>query len=116
MTTPLVDILQGLKRNTFAWAKLWVLNGAPDEFYPNEHHIITAALTAFRARYRAATEEEQHNLTTIPNRSIKQGPVYPLGRRPTSQLPEPLRWRSCAAGWATGRTHARRSDAPAGRS
>ena len=62
MTTPLVDILQGLKRNTFAWAKLWVLNGAPDEFYPNEHHIITAALIPFRARYRDATEEEQHNL------------------------------------------------------
>ena len=62
MTTPLVDILQELKRNTFAWAKLWVLNGAPDEFYPNEHHIITAALIPFRARYRDATEEEQHNL------------------------------------------------------
>jgi hypothetical protein len=53
MTTPLVDILQGLKRNTFAWAKLWVLNGAPDEFNPNEHHIITAALVPFRARYQA---------------------------------------------------------------
>src|ERR1700732_3705084 len=51
MTTPLVDILRGLKQNTFAWAKLWVLNGAPDEFYPNEHHIITAALIPFRARY-----------------------------------------------------------------
>ena len=62
MTTALVDIVQGLKRNTFAWAKLWVLNGAPDEFYPNEHHIITAALVSFRARYRGATEEEQHNL------------------------------------------------------
>jgi hypothetical protein len=62
MTPPLVDILHGLKRNTFAWAKLWVLNGAPDEFYPNEHHIITAALIPFRARYRDATEEEQHNL------------------------------------------------------
>jgi hypothetical protein len=62
MTTPLVDILRGLKQNTFAWAKLWVLNGAPDEFYPNEHHIITAALIPFRARYRDATEEEQHNL------------------------------------------------------
>ena len=62
MTTPLVDILQGLKRNTFAWAKLWVLNGAPDEFNPNEHHIITAALVPFRARYRHATVEEQHNL------------------------------------------------------
>jgi hypothetical protein len=56
MTTPLVDIVQELKRNTFAWAKLWVLNGAPDEFYPDEHHIITAALVSFRARYRAATE------------------------------------------------------------
>ena len=62
MTTPLVDILQGLKRNTFAWAKLWVLNGAPDQFYPNEHHIITGALVQFRARYRDATDEEQHDL------------------------------------------------------
>jgi hypothetical protein len=62
MTTPLVDILQGLKRNTFAWAKLWVLNGASDQFYPNEHHIITGALVPFRARYREATEEEQHDL------------------------------------------------------
>jgi len=62
MTPPLVDILHGLKRNTFAWAKLWVLNGAPDEFYPNEHHIITAALIPFRALYRDASEEEQHNL------------------------------------------------------
>ena len=61
-TTALVDIVQGLKRNTFVWAKLWVLNGAPDEFYPNEHHMITAALVSFRARYRAATEEEQHSL------------------------------------------------------
>ena len=62
MTTALVDIVQGLKRNTFAWAKLWVLNGTPDEFHPNEHHIITAALIPFRARYRTATKEEQHNL------------------------------------------------------
>jgi hypothetical protein len=62
MTPPLVDILHVLKRNTFAWAKLWVLNATPDEFYPNEHHIITAALIPFRARYRDATEEEQHNL------------------------------------------------------
>jgi hypothetical protein len=44
MTTPLVDILQGLKRNTFAWAKLWVLNGAPDEFYP--YRMVACALAS----------------------------------------------------------------------
>jgi hypothetical protein len=62
MTTALVDIVQGLKRNTYAWAKLWVLNGAADAFHPNEHHVIIAALLQFRARYRASTEEEQHDL------------------------------------------------------
>jgi hypothetical protein len=62
MTTVLVDIIQGLKRNTSAWAKLWVLNGAPNESHPNEHHIITAALVPFRARYRTATKEERQNL------------------------------------------------------
>ena len=40
----LIEIVQGLKTNTFKWARVWTLNGTPEDRYPNEHHVITQAL------------------------------------------------------------------------
>ena len=31
----LIEIVQGLKLNTFKWAKVWTLNGTPENLYPN---------------------------------------------------------------------------------
>ena len=58
----LIEIVQGLKLNTFKWAKVWTLNGTPENRYPNEHHVITQALVLFRTRYRSATADEQLEL------------------------------------------------------
>jgi hypothetical protein len=61
-TKSLIEIAQGLKMNTFKWARFWTLNGTPDNRYPNEHHVITQALVPFRTRYRSATADEQLQL------------------------------------------------------
>jgi hypothetical protein len=70
-TKSLIEIVQGLKINTFKWAKVWTLNkwakvwtlnGTPENRYPNEHHVITQALAPFRTRYRSATADEQLEL------------------------------------------------------
>ena len=58
----LIEIVQGLKLNTFKWAKVWTLNGTPENRYPNEHHVITQALVLFRTRYLSATADEQLEL------------------------------------------------------
>jgi hypothetical protein len=58
----LIEIVQGLKINTFKWARFWTLNGAPEEGYPKEHQVITKALVPFRTRYRSATANEQLEL------------------------------------------------------
>ena len=58
----LIEIVQGLKINTFKWAKVWTLNGTPENRYPNEHHVITQALVLFRTRYLSATADEQLEL------------------------------------------------------
>jgi hypothetical protein len=58
----LIEIVQGLKINTFNWARIWTLNGTPENRYPNEHHVISQALVLFRTRYRSATAEEQLEL------------------------------------------------------
>ena len=58
----LIEIVQVLKTNTFKWARVWTLNGTPEDRYPNEHHVITQALVLFRTRYRSATAQEQLEL------------------------------------------------------
>ena len=58
----LIDIVRGLKTNTFRWARVWTLNGTLEDRYPNEHHVITQALVLFRTRYRSATAEEKLQL------------------------------------------------------
>ena len=58
----LIDIVRGLKTNTFKWARIWTLNGTLENRYPNEHHVISQALVLFRTRYRSATAEEQLEL------------------------------------------------------
>jgi hypothetical protein len=58
----LIEIVQGLKINTFKWAKVWTLNGTPENRYPNEHHVITQALVLFRTRYLSVTADEQLEL------------------------------------------------------
>ena len=58
----LIEIVQGLKLNTFKWARVWTLNGTPENLYPNEHHVITQALVLFRTRYLSATADEQLEL------------------------------------------------------
>ena len=55
----LIEMVQVLKTNTFKWARVWTLNGTPENRYPNEHHVITQALVLFRTRYRSATAQEQ---------------------------------------------------------
>ena len=57
-----LDIVRGLKTNTFKWARVCTLNGTPEDRYPNEHHVITQALVLFRTRYRSATAEEKLEL------------------------------------------------------
>jgi hypothetical protein len=61
----LIDIVRGLKTNTFKWARVWTLNGTPEDRYPNEHHVITQALVLFRTRYRSATAEEKLELNNF---------------------------------------------------
>ena len=61
----LIDIVRGLKTNTFKWARVWTLNGTPEDRYPNEHHVITQALALFRTRYRSATAEEKLELNNF---------------------------------------------------
>ena len=58
----LIDIVQGLKINTFKWSRIWTLNGTPENRYSNEHHVISQALVLFRTRYRSATAEEKLEL------------------------------------------------------
>jgi hypothetical protein len=58
----LIEIVQVLKTNTFKWARVWTLNGTPENRCPNEHHVITQALVLFRTRYRSATAQEQLEL------------------------------------------------------
>jgi hypothetical protein len=67
----LIEIVQGLKINTFKWAKVWTLNGTPENRYPNEHHVITEALAPFRTRYRSATADEQLELKQFFQRTGK---------------------------------------------
>jgi hypothetical protein len=58
----LIEIVQGLKKNTFKWARFWTLDGAPEDRYPKEHQVITQALVLFRTQYRSATTNEQLEL------------------------------------------------------
>jgi hypothetical protein len=58
----LIEIVQGLKINIFKWAKVWTLNGTPENRYPNEHHVITQALVLFRTGYLSTTADEQLEL------------------------------------------------------
>lgn len=55
----LVAMLPGASRpNTLAWARHWVLNGAPVDLseppYDREHHVIAEALLPFRKAYLAS--------------------------------------------------------------
>jgi hypothetical protein len=58
----LIQMVQGLKVNTFKWARFWTLNGAPEDHYPKEHQVISQVLLPFRTRYRSATADEQLKL------------------------------------------------------
>ena len=66
----LIEIVQVLKTNTFKWARVWTLNGTPENRYPNEHHVITQALVLFRTRYRSATADEQLELKQFFQKNI----------------------------------------------